>query len=444
MPNQDPQRVNELRTLIADFLKRRLDIRLEKIKGDDEKAIAEQKKEHDRFEKNTWFESAAQRTRQIQLVTHVLKATYPDIKINLATNLYASPRSLHPYELVGSHVLGDHFDNDATGNAAALDIYDFLTQRYGERTILELVRDRDTDLNLALSNDKNLASRWMQIFSEIVESPCSRLTSHTFAKQFYWLIDNELDPHDDASFHLLAPLYASSLAHRVYLRIQDDRFSEGANAARKAKKEGAFSDRPVCEYPQLAIQKIGGTKPQNISQLNSERGGNNFLLASLPPLWRSVDIKPLLGTDSMFDRYGWRPEVKKLVRTLLAFFKSDPARNLDTRERRDELVNDLIDEFWQFSAELQSLEPGWSQVRECHLGGAEKHWLDPDGVVQSCTESGLPLPTDTLENVSRNFANWLNHQLRDPLAMGDPEFMHWRKLMLEQLKEEEREGRHDN
>jgi CRISPR-associated protein Csy1 len=104
----------------------------------------------------------------------------------------------------------------------------------------------------------------------------------------------------------------------------------------------------------------------------------------------------------------------------------------------------LIDEFWQFSAEMQALEPGWSQAPACQLGGVEKHWLDPDGVAQACVESGLPLPIDTLENVSRNFANWLNARLRDPLPMGDPEFMHWRKLMLEQLKEEEREGRHDS
>jgi CRISPR-associated protein Csy1 len=136
--------------------------------------------------------------------------------------------------------------------------------------------------------------------------------------------------------------------------------------------------------------------------------------------------------------------VERYLRIIQIDRQADPARNLATRERSNELVNDLIDEFWQFSAELQSLEPGWSQVAGCHLGLAEKHWLDPDGVAQACIESGLPLPTETAENVSRNFANWLNHQLRDPLAMGDPEFMQWRRLMFEQLKEEEREGRHDN
>ena len=439
MPTTDPQRIAALRAVIADFLKKRLDDKLEKIKDDDEKSLAGRQKERERFDKQTWLESAAQRARQIQLVTHLLKATHPDLKINVATNLYVAPAGLVPCELVSSHVLGNDFTDDATGNAAALDIYDFLTQRCGEKTILDLARANDADLAAALSDDLAQASNWIQAFAKVVESPCIQPTSHTLAKQLYWLTGN--DPHDDASYHLLAPLYASSLAHRVYQTVQDDRFSEEAKAARQAKKDGIFSERPVREYPQLAVQQLGGTKPQNISQLNSERRGNNFLLASLPPTWRSVDLKPLLKTESMFPRYSRRPEVKQMVKALLAFLKSDPVRNVETRERRAEWVNALIDEFLQLSAELRSLPPGWSQTPDCHLGSAQKNWLDPDGVALACAASGQPLPTDTAEQISAGFANWLNAQLRDPLPMGDPEFLEWRKQMFEQIKAEEREGR---
>jgi CRISPR-associated protein Csy1 len=230
----------------------------------------------------------------------------------------------------------------------------------------------------------------------------------------------------------------------VYLTIQDDRFSEEAKAARLAKKDGTFSERPVREYLQLAVQSLGGTKPQNISQLNSERRGDNFLLASLPPVWRSVDLKPLLGTDSMFHRYGRRDEVRQIVKVLLAFLKTNPTAKLETRDQRKEWVNALIDEFLQFTTELRSLSPGWSQVPECRLVSAEIHWLDPEGVEQACTQSGLPLPTDTAERVSALFANWLNAQLRDPLPMDDATFLEWRNQMYEQIKAEEREGRHDD
>lgn len=116
---------------------------------------------------------------------------------------------------------------------------------------------------------------------------------------------------NDANYHLLAPLYASSLAHRVFQTINEERFGEAAKEARQARREGLFVQQAVHEYPQLVVQKLGGTKPQNISQLNSERGGNNYLLASLPPIWTSADAKRLLGTDKMFLAYGRRPAVRE-------------------------------------------------------------------------------------------------------------------------------------
>ncbi len=439
MQNHDPQRVSDLRALIADFLKTRLDDKLDKLK-DAEEALVKRAELITQFVPATWLEDAVRRVGQIQAVTHSLKPIHPDAK---GTSLYSPPQILSELPVVGSHCLGDDFAGDVVGNAAALDVYKFLKLAHQGRSLLTLVLARDADLALALSQDPLQAEAWMEAFAGIT-APRGRVASHTLAKQLYWLTGDNPDPHDDTSFHLLAPLYASSLAHRVYLMIQDDRFSEEAKAARQAKKDGAFSERPVREYSQLAVQSLGGTKPQNISQLNSERRGDNFLLASLPPVWLSVDLKPLLGTDSMFHRYGRRPEVKDMVKVLLAFLKSDPTGNRETRDRRKAWVDVLIDEFLQFTAELRSLPPGWSQAPECRLGSAEKHWLDPEGVEEACIQSGLQLPTDTAERVSALFANWLNKQLRDPLPMGDPEFLEWRTQMHEQIKAEEREGRHDD
>lgn len=431
MIKPDPQRVTELRALIADFLQKRLNDKLEKLAPDDPKRAEFQQA----FIPAVWLDDAARRVGQIQAVTHSLKPIHPDAK---GTNLYSPPQALPELPVVGSHCLGDDFAIDFVCDAKLLPIVAFLKLAYQGCSLLTLVLARDADLAAALSDDPAQASAWINAFAGPVE-PRGRAASHTLAKQLYWLTGD--DPHDDANYHLLAPLYASSLAHHVYQTVQDDRFSEAAKAARDARKVGTFSDRPVREYPQLAIQQLGGTKPQNISQLNSERRGNNLLLASLPPIWRSVELKPLLNTDSMFLRYSRRPEVRQQVKTLLAFLKSDPARNVETRANRAEMVETLIDEFLQFTAELRTLAPGWSQSTECRLASAEKHWLDPDGVEQACMDADRPLPTDTDERICAGFANWLNAQLRDPLPMGDPEFLEWRKQMREKIKAEEREGR---
>ncbi|MDD2924772.1 type I-F CRISPR-associated protein Csy1 [Rhodoferax sp.] len=439
MGNNKPLRVTALRAVITDFLAARYKDKLEAVKedaNDSNAANLQREKLRQQFDPATWLEDAARRAAQIQAVTHSLKPVHPDAK---GTNLYSPPSTLAGIELVGSHCLGDAFAGDVVGNAAALDVYKFLKQMHEGHSLLALSVAGDADLAAALSDDPAQAQVWLQAFATLTE-PRGRVTSHTLAKQLYWQTGDDVQADD--SYHLLSPLYASSLAHRVYETLQDDRFSEAAKAARDARKANTFSERPVHEYPHMAVQQLGGTKPQNISQLNSERRGNNCLLASLPPVWRSTDLKPLLNTDSMFHRYSRRPEVRQAVKDLLAFLKTDPTRNVATRSKRAAWVNLLIDEFLQFTSELRSLEPGWSQTPQCKLTESECRWLDDDGVKATDTELDRAPPTDIPERICAAFANWLNAQLRPPLPMGDPEFLAWRNAMMEEIKAQEREGTH--
>ena len=429
MPNINPQRVAELHAAIATFLSERRDGKLEKL----EPEAAKRTELQQQFGFATWIEDAARRVLQIQAVTHTLKPIHPGAK---GTSLYSPPDTLPAHSQMGSHALGSKFAGDVVGNAAALDVYRFLKVSHAGQTLLTLMLKQDADLAAALSNDSAQAQAWMEAFAGITH-PRGKAASHALAKQLYWLIGD--DTRKDGDYHLLAPLYASSLAHRVFETISDER-GDAAKDARQAKRDGQFSDRPVHEYTQLCVQKFGGTKPQNISQLNSERGGSNYLLASLPPIWQSLDVTPVLHTDSIFHRFGRRPEVKGLVKALLGFLKSNPRANLETRQRRDDLVDALLDELLLFAAAIRALEPGWSRQLDCELSAAEKHWLDPDGMKAAADAARMPLPTDSAEELSKAFARWLNHLLRDPLPTGDPEYQHWRALALEQFEAEEWEA----
>lgn len=436
MPNPDPQRVTELRAVITDFLKKRLDDKLETLKDGDDGAPAKRIELQRAFTQAIWLEDAARRAVQILAVTHTLKPIHP---YAVGTNLYALPQELMVLPVVGSHCLRNGFAIDFVCDAKLLPIVAFLKVEHLGRSLLTLMLEGNADLVAAMSDDPNQAQKWISAFAKLVEPP-KRPTSHTLAKQLYWPTGD--DPHDDASYVLLAPLYASSLAHRVFQTVRDDLFSEEAKHSRTARKAGTFSDRPVRQYPEMALQQIGGSNTQNISRLNNERRGNNYLLASLPPTWRSVDVKPLMNVESMFLRFGRRPAVMRGVKALLAFLSTDPTQNRETRDRRGEWVEMLTDEFLQFSALLRNLPPGWSQRPECFLNDAERHWLDPEGAAEADAAEARLTSTDTAERISSSFANWLNAQLRDALPMGDVEFLTWRNEMYEQIKTEEREG-HD-
>lgn len=434
MSPPDPRRSAAIRECLQEQVAMRLNFVLAKIDGTDAKAESERKKQRDFYQLQPLLDSSAECVRQIQMATHIIKGVHPDLKVKTATNLRVACETLTALPLVGSHVLGASAEVDATGNGAfnkkMFEVFLLLTTKFQGSRILDLLRAGDGDASAALGSTATSAADIAAELADIEASRCAKPASHTLAKQLYWPVGT--DPHDDAGYHLLAPLYPTSLVHRFYRTLQYDRFSENAKAARDARKAGTWHERPVREYPNLAIQKLGGTKPQNISQLNSERRGDNFLLASLPPIWQSSAVRPVFGAASLFDVFRWRPLVRTLTAQLRRFLESDPARNQETAVRRDELVGSLLDELMQFTAGFQSLEPGWTIDARCELSPSHRIWLDPDA-----TQEAVP---DLIDSLASDFANWLNHQLREPLPMGDAEYLHWRQLARELFNEAEREG----
>ncbi|MCK0745106.1 type I-F CRISPR-associated protein Csy1 [Chromohalobacter nigrandesensis] len=409
-----------IRELIEAFLKERFDTKAEKLATDDPKyqTLVEQ------FQRENWLQDAARRVSQLQVVTHSLKPIHPDAK---GSNLYAPPESLDKHQGVGSHVLPSDFDGDVVGNAAALDVYKFLKLEYDGKSLLERVLEEDTELARALSDNAEQSQAWMKAFAAITE-PRGEHASHTRAKQVYWLTGE--DAADDDDFHLLAPLYATSLAHQVFQTINRDRFSDEAKEARKAKREGKLGEQEVHDYPNIASQKMGGTKPQNISQLNSERGGNNYLLASLPPRWNVRDIRPPLKVESVLDDpgiFGWRKEVRVLVGDLKRFLETNPNTDMHTRDLRDDYTAMILDELALFTMQMHGLPPGWSADENCRLVIEEAFWLDPGRAQDDSEFRDARNSTDWPDEIRRRFANWLNKALGGKLPLGDVEFRHWHK-----------------
>ncbi|MEY1662367.1 type I-F CRISPR-associated protein Csy1 [Isoalcanivorax beigongshangi] len=413
------------RAAVDRFIQERRDAKLDKLKDDDPKR-ADILTQHQR---DPWLDDAARRVRQIQAVTHSLKPIHPDAR---GTNLYVMPSVMAALDEVGSHVLGEQFVSDVVGNAAALDVYKLLRLEVDGQSLLQALEIESTDALSALSDDplraKTLRDAFVSLTGAREESP----GSHTHAKQLYWLIGD--DPVDDAQYHLLAPLYATSLAHNVHAVLQEHRFGDANKQARQAYRDRNHHDGTFHHYPNIAVQKLGGTKPQNISQLNSERGGINYLLSSLPPTWKASEFRVPIHTRSVFERiYAGRPAVRRTVQRLRTLLESDPERNSTTRDRVEALVERLIDELNIMAAGfLQALPPGWSRGQDCQeLVREEQLWLDP-------LRAELPdeaefarewLWMDWPDAVGHRFGQWLNARLEGKHVFGDAELRHWKKQL---------------
>ncbi|MBP6535187.1 MAG: type I-F CRISPR-associated protein Csy1 [Burkholderiaceae bacterium] len=413
--------------VIPIFIQERLQAKLDKLKPDENAQRAELIAQHQR---DTWLQNAAKRVQQIQAVTHSLKPIHPDAR---GTNLYVQPATLAPLAELGSHALGAKLMPDVVGNAAALDVYKLLKLEVAGVNLLAALQTSQPDALQALSTDPQQAQALRDAFVGLTLAREGGASSHVRAKQLYWLVGS--DPCDDAAYHLLAPLYATSLAHAVYAPLQEARFGEANKAARQARREGKVHDGAYHEYRGLAVQKMGGTKPQNISQLNSERGGTNYLLASLPPpAWQTGQRYLPIHSNSVFDRaFGARPAVRKTVKAFLAFLLTDPEPNRHTRQQVDDFLDNLVDEVVIHAGELQSQPAGWSQdERYEKLAPPEKLWLDP-GRAELTGETVFAQEwshMDWPEQVGKRFANWLNAQLQGKLPVGDAEAREWRRVLL--------------
>lgn len=417
-------------TAISQFITERRDT---KLNGKEDPVTAA------KYDYSTWLADAARRVTQIQAVTHVLKATHPDAR---GSSLFVEPNTLTPHNLVGSHTLGEHFAMDIVGNAAALDVYKFLKLEVEGRSLLSWLQDDDADLLMALDQDAGRAAEWANAFKGLVRQSMP-LASHEKAKQLYWCVDG--NPTCDDHFHLLQPLFPSSLVHAVHEEINDARFGERNKAARQARHDGKMHEEIYRDYRELVARKLGGTKPQNISQLNSERGGVNYLLASLPPRWQSTLPKPLYGRDSVFQRFQRFEGVQNQINALCHYLQQDLPSTLPNRQRRIRIERALGRALTAFGLNIRSqVQAGWTRSPKCQLPLDQQVWLDPGRVELAIREGheaedlafqAAAARQEWADGVAKRFAAWLNNLLiQRGFAVGDAEHIHWAKKALEHTR----------
>ncbi|GHU28914.1 type I-F CRISPR-associated protein Csy1 [Betaproteobacteria bacterium] len=424
-------RTAAFRAAIAHFINERFEA---KRKGADDATAASLAA---RYEYSAWLADAARRVGQIQAVTHVLKATHPDAR---GSSFHVTPERLPQHLEIGTHSLGEHYADDIVGNAAALDVYKFLKVEVKNRRLLDWFLQDDTDLLSALHDNKATAQEWAAAFKGLVRPSSAALASHEKAKQVYWCCSGE--PTDDAGFHLLQPLFSSTLAHAVHAEISEARFGEANAKARHAKWNKQPHDGIYQNYHNLVANKLGGTKPQNISQLNSERGGINYLLASLPPPpWGQERPVSFLGIDSVFSHFLRSKDAYLLIQALRQLLKSNPDPTMETRIKRERIEQELGKALAAFGLEVRyRLHAGWTRNEDCKLHLSEQLWLDPeraelppraDHEAEDIAFTQAFEWKDWPDEVATRFARELNDILhKAKLPVGDTELKHWAKQAI--------------
>lgn len=382
----------------------------------------------EKYCRETWIADAARRASHISMVTHASKFSHS----RAATSNVYSPAAC----VIDDYVCTDASNQfeDVVGSAASLDVYKFLRLEAQGKTLFSYVRDESPALADAFGVDEERVHVWCKLFKKMCE-PADTIFSHELSRQVYF-------PLPDGGYHLLNLLYPTSLVQDYYLKLQESRFGDAAKEARNAKEKNQPCDHGYVEYPDLLVQHYGGSKPLNISQLNCERNGENFLLSACPPIWNSKPAHLPLHVDTVFGStllkiYSIRNGIEKL-RTFLEEIKYN---NFSVRQYRADQIDNIIISMLNWAAQLQE-KAGWSNVKDCHLPEAELCWLDPSHAI----ELGLDVSENSSwrADICNSFSHWLNKQLStNILQMGKSEREEWRRVLKEALHTFEEDMRHD-
>jgi CRISPR-associated protein Csy1 len=284
------------------------------------------------FSLEEWLPNAARRAGQISMSTHPCTFSHPSSRKN--KNGYVSS------VLVDIKRVDDGFlksgnvtvSTDALGNAAALDVYKFLTLTMQDNSNLLSHIQQDSELATQLltikaENYQNLRTG----FLAMIESSTENITSSKI-KQVYFPVDDD--------YHQLSLLTNSGMVYQLRSRLDNMRFSEEIKVLRDKKRKNEWSEQGYSEIYGLTTIGYGGTKPQNISVLNNQNGGKAHLLSSLPPSIEKRDIhfpKSDFFIES-FRKYEYADNFKALHKL---FQKED--NNINIRNARDRVLQNIMD-----------------------------------------------------------------------------------------------------
>ncbi|PNP97841.1 type I-F CRISPR-associated protein Csy1 [Moraxella sp. RCAD0137] len=384
-----------------------------------------------KFERTHWLDVAVNSmAKQLKFGTHISKGIHPDAK---GDNVNFVPKQQRPNTLVGTHNLANPA-LDANGNAAALPLASFFDFDVGQGVkVRDLILADNEQFIASLSDDKETASYYHACFKQVLQSTMENPTTHERNKQMLWTVnDNTANHLDELQYINIIPLYPSALSYEVYLKINQLRYSDENKKALENRFKLNATHTPYVSMKDLATVQLGGSKPQNISQLMSRQGGRNYLLPSLPPkIAQSREFALSKFAENFFHsktlKYHIRDDFEYVIQVV-----KDARNNVDVRDKRKDAIDRMLHTIFAIAHTLQEKSAGWS--KDYALPRSQKIWLDPYRADLDDEEEFAQHKdkNEWQKEILEDFASWFNNELREQCQnlkydIADAEFIEWKR-----------------
>lgn len=363
----------------------------------------------DKFALRKWILEAAEQAKQVALnknagiATHVGKFTHPDAK--------ASPIISYDHIQSDGYLHSGNIKSewDILGNASAAPIFDFLltTMSDGETIAEHLARDSQ-EIREELIDVQDAYETIRSGFLSLKKDEADRQSDER-VKQVYF-------PVGDASYHLLSLLPASGLLRELKTRL------DGLQSKRRAAKDSKNEQYGIGYDAIYNLTEIafGGSKPQNISVINSKNRGKAYLLPSMPPAMTAREIRR--PRYDFFQNTLWIPTYRSQFYRMHALLKCE-RNNLAIRHSIEIAISEIIDTVMLWVYGLRAMEHNWSSAETYrNLPMAQKIWLDDAYVGQREAEETW------MQEIEVAFARWLMYAYKkivqeNYVSLGDGEMV---------------------
>ncbi len=387
---------------------------------DEETADLEQQA-RERFALANWLPDAAKRAGQLSIVSHPSKFSHPSAKTT-AIIAKAKPKA-DGYLRTGNL----EYALDVYGNAAAMDVYKFLSLPMSDsRPVLEHLEE-DTPEAKALFNISSASyEKLKEGFLSVKQSEGNKSYSDRLVKQVYF-------PVADNQYHLLSLLTPSGVITKLKTTVDAMRFSEQASQARDCRRNGLEHETGYDDVLDLTVTGYGGTQPQNVSVLNSQNAGRAYLLMSTP---QPIEKRAVRLPTSDFFSQSLRSWLFKDPMHELHKFMLD-INNMKIRAAISNTIIYIAKMVVKEATTLRVTEVGWSAKEHYqNLEVNQRIWLDDAHASTRLEQS------DWIKPLSRQFARWFLDTYKkvlsaDALTLGDQELFHVESFIIETLEADE-------
>lgn len=369
----------------------------------------------EKYSLSNWLPDAAKRAGQLAMVSHPGKFSHPSAKTSsvIAKSLPKTDGFLRTGNA--------QTDFDVFGNAAALDVFKFLSLVLIDgQTVLAHI-EQNSEIIKAQFNLPSAPFIGLQQDLLAIKQASTAVKTSDKVKQVYFPVAE--------GYHLLSILTPSGLMFKLKERINTIRFSEEAKLAREHRRNQQHHEQGFDELYNLTVIGFGGTKPQNISVLNNQNGGTAYLLPSMPPSLKPRGLQT--PKTDFFNNSLYYKNYQDSFKSLHKLLQTD-YNNINIRDGRDNLLHFIIqqaldeqvtEKLWQ----LRQLEAGWST--KTNLSMAQKIWLDNTHAEQRESADSW------LDEIIGDFARWIVFAYQktvgkeQAVSLGDIELAHFKQLL---------------